>query len=334
MKVFETTSFEDLPARSQLSPNETLTFLDYPAYFRLLNLPLPSNYEAIMEQLEADEIVVHSDDGAWTITALGSLLLANDLTTFRSLRRKTVRIIVYEGSNKLSTIREIEMNQGYAVGFEALIATIDNVLPRSEEIGAALRASVPVYPILAIRELVANALIHQDLTVTGAGPMVEIFNNRMEITNPGEPLIDPIRFLDSPPRSRNEALAALMRRMGICEERGSGVDKVVFQTEFYQLPAPAFTAHSGSTQAVLFQGRPLSEMDKDNRVRACYLHACLKWVSHEFMTNTSIRERFRIEEKNSSIASRLIKEAVEAQFVKANDAGAAKKLMRYVPFWA
>lgn len=67
--------------------------------------------------------------------------------------------------------------------------------------------------------------------------MIEIFDDRMEITNPGRPLVSPDRFLDTPPRSRNEALASFMRRVGICEERGSGVDKVVFQTEFYQLMA-------------------------------------------------------------------------------------------------
>ena len=91
----------------------------------------------------------------------------------------------------------------------------------------ARKLAVPVYPELAIRELVANALIHQDLSITGSGPMVEIFDDRIEITNPGVPLVETSRMLDSPPRSRNEGLASLMRRMGSCEERGSGVDKVV-----------------------------------------------------------------------------------------------------------
>ena len=43
-----------------------------------------------------------------------------------------------------------------------------------------------------VRELVANALIHQDFFVTGTGPMVEIFDDRIEITNPGAPLVDMI----------------------------------------------------------------------------------------------------------------------------------------------
>ena len=52
------------------------------------------------------------------------------------------------------------------------------------------------------------------------------------------------------------------------------------------------------------------------------------------MTNSSLRERFGIEAKNSASASRLIKEALEAGMVIPHDAGAAPKLMRYVPHWA
>ena len=69
-------------------------------------------------------------------------------------------------------------------------------------IGQALREERPMYPEIAIRELVANALIHQDMTITGAGPMIELFDDRIEITNPGAPLIDVQKFIGSPPRSR------------------------------------------------------------------------------------------------------------------------------------
>ena len=143
------------------------------------------------------------------------------------------------------------------------------LVPANEEIEKALRKSVPMYPALAVRELVANALIHQDFFATGTGPTVEIFDDRMEITSPGTPLVDVERFLDNPPRSRNETMAALMRRMGICEERGSGIDKVVFEVEYYQLPAPLFEVTGESTRAVLFAHRSLTKMDREDRVRAC-----------------------------------------------------------------
>jgi len=207
-------------------------------------------------------------------------------------------------------------------------------LPVKEVIEQALRKSVPMFPELAVRELVANALIHQDFFVTGAGPMVEIFEDRVEITNPGAPLVDTQRFVDTPPKSRNEALASLMRRIGICEERGSGWDKVVLQTEVYQLPAPLPEATDDHTRVVLFAPRPLSRMDKADRLRAVYLHASLRYVNREHMTNSSVRERFGIEPQNIAAASRLIREAVEAGLIVPYDPDAAPKLMRYLPAWA
>lgn len=205
------------------------------------------------------------------------------------MRRKAVRVIAYKGNSRVETIREQEDVEGYTCGFERLIGYINTLLPSNEVIGQALRRAVPMYPELAVRELVANALIHQDFFITGAGPTIEIFQDRMEIGNPGMPLVQIDRFLDTPPRSRNEALASLMRRIGICEERGSGVDKVVFQTEFFQLPAPNFEVTGENVRAVLFAHRPLARMDKTDRILACYLPACLRYVNRDDMTNTSLR---------------------------------------------
>ena len=142
--------------------------------------------------------------------------------------------------------------------------------------------------------------------------MVEIFDNRIEITNPGLPLVSTERFLDTPPKSRNETLASLMRRFGICEERGSGIDKVVSQTELYQLPAPIFEAIEDHTRVVLLAHRGLKDMDKQDRIGACYLHACLRYVERDYMTNSTLRERFGIEPKNSAMVSPIIRDTMHA----------------------
>ena len=253
---------------------------------------------------------------------------------FRSLAHKTVRVIQYKGNGRVATVREQAGSRGYAAGFEGLIGFIANLLPSNEVIGQALRKEVPMFPELAIRELVANAVIHQNFHLSGTAPLIEIFANRMEITNPGLPLVQPDRFLDSPPRSRNEAMASFMRRIGICEERGSGVDKVVEQTELYQLPAPLFETTDEHTRVTLFAHRELREMDKSDRIRACYLHACLRYVQRDFLTNASLRERFGVEEKNKAAVSRYIREAIDAGMIRPVDEEAARKMMKYVPFWA
>jgi hypothetical protein len=75
-------------------------------------------------------------------------------------------------------------------------------------------------------------------------------------------------------------------------------------------------------------------MDKGDRVRACYLHACLRYVNRDYMTNTTLRERFGITPGNKSMASRYTREAVEEGAVKPYEEDAPPKLRKYVPFWA
>ncbi len=333
-RIFDQTPFESLIAAENITSDEVLKLLDYPAYFELLGRPLPDNKAGILAALEKDDLLRKTDAGNWNITNLGAILFAKKLEDFRALRSKAVRVISYKGNSRIETIREQQGTKGYANGFEELIGFINGLLPSNEIIEQALRKTVPMYPDLAIRELVANALLHQNFFISGAGPIIEIFDDRLEIRNPGVPLVKTERFLDSPPRSRNEALASFMRRIGVCEERGSGVDKVVFQTEYFQLPAPVFEVNSENTIAVLFAHRPLTKMDKADRVRACYLHACLRYVNRDFMTNTTLRERFGIEPENKSMASRYIREAIEAEAIKLFDEDSAMKLRKYVPFWA
>lgn len=333
-RVFDQTPFEDGIAAERVRDDEVLRLLDYPAYFELLERPLPANRGGILNALSNDKLIHRCDAGGWNVTNLGLILYAKRLGDLDNLRRKAIRVILYRGSSRIETIREQVGTRGYASGFEGLIGFINGLLPSNEVIEQALRKTVPRFPELAVRELVANALIHQDFFVTGAGPMVEIFEDRIEITNPGVPLVDTQRFVDSPPRSRNESLASLMRRIGICEERGSGWDKVVFQSEFYQLPAPLAEVADDHTRVVLFAPRPLARMDRAERVRAAYLHACLQYVNRKYLTNTSVRQRFGVEPRNSAKASRLIAEAVEAGAIAPDDPTAAPKLMRYVPWWA
>lgn len=333
-RSFEDTPFERTHVAEHLPAAEVLELLDWPSYFALLKLPTATDPDAVLARFADDGLVTPCDAGGWNVTALGAALFARNLDAFGRLKRKAVRVVVYDGRSRVKTRREQDGRKGYAAGFESLVAFLGTILPRNEVIGRALRREVPMYPDLAVRELVANALVHQDFLLTGAGPMIEVFDDRMEITNPGRPLVSTDRFLDTPPRSRNEALASFMRRVGICEERGSGIDKVVLETEIYQLPAPIFETTDDATRAVLFGHKQFREMDRDDRVRACYLHACLRYVQREHMTNASLRQRFGIEERNSAVASRIIADAIQTGWVKPFDPAQGKKYAKYIPIWA
>ncbi len=333
-RIFDKVPFEKQIAVDNIDASEVLGYLEYTKYFELLNIPLPENRNAILEALIADNMVNKLDNAKYAITNLGAILFAKDLSKFNNLKRKAIRVIQYKDNTKFQTTKEIVGNKGYAVGFEGLIEYINNMLPSNEVIKQAFRENKTMYPELSIREVVANAIIHQDFFATGSSVMIEIFANRFEVTNPGTPLVDTERFLDSPPKSRNEAIASFMRRIGICEERGSGVDKIVIQTELYQLPAPIFETNGDHTVAILFAHKELKDMDKADKIRACYLHASLRYIQHDYMTNTSLRERFNIDVKNRSMVSKIINDAIEANKIAIYDENVGTKARTYIPSWA
>ena len=333
-RVFDRTNFEERVAIERASDEDVLHKLNYPVYFDLLERPLPDGRAAILKAIAADTLIARCDAGGWNITNLGAILFARNLNDFPQIRRKAMRVIQYSGAGRTETLREQEVVSGYAVGFPGIIEYIMALVPTNEVIERSLRRSASMFPEIAVRELVANALIHQDFRITGAGPMVEIFDSRIEITNPGSPLVETDRFVDSPPRSLNETLASMMRRFNFCEERGSGIDRVVQQAEFYQLPAPLFEAPNGFTRTSLFAQKSLAEMDKTDRVRACYLHACLRYVMNLPMNNASIRERFGIANKSAARASRLLKESVDSELVIIRDPEVGAKSRTYLPYWA
>lgn len=286
-----------------------------------------------MQRFESEKLIQRHPSG-WTITNLGAILFAKKLDQFDHLSLRAARVIAYEGKGKVKTRADVPGTKGYAIGFQGLVAFAGALAPSNEIIEQALRREVRMFPAIAVRELIANALIHQDFNESGTSVMIEIYDDRMEISNPGLPFISPDRFIDEY-QSRNERLADLMRRLGICERKGSGVDKVVQAAEAYQLPAPDFRVGERRTSAILFAHQDLDGMDRNDRVRACYQHCCLRYVMNARMTNQSLRERFKLAEEKVAIVSQIIASAIEAGKVKLADPGQTSTRYRsYVPFWA
>lgn len=326
--------FEERYAKQDLELENALRLLDYQTYFDNTDIPQPSDIYGVEHYMVEEEALVKQDNGLYAITNLGAILFAKRLSTFPRLSRKAIRVVQYRGDSRLELLKEDIGRKGYAIGFEGLIKFIEALIPTQEIINGALREKKSAYPLVAIREAVANALIHQDFSITGTGPVVEIFETRIEITNPGTPLVDVRRIIDNPPKSRNEKLAALMRRLRMCEELGTGWDKIVISAELQQLPAPRINLYEGSTRVTLFSEMPFSSISSEEKLWACYLHACIKQVQGEQLTNRSLRERFGLKDSASSSISRLIKEAVEAKLIKPLDPATAPKHMKYIPVWA
>lgn len=321
------------PAMRDVAAQDVIQLLDTQAFFDLLQMPYPTNQGGVISRLETEKLIEASSSG-FHILNIGAILLAKNLRNFEGVGRKAGRVIEYSGESKLSTLSDVTGEKGYAVGFKGLVQYVMSKLPQNEVIEDAIRKEVKLLPEVVVRELLANALIHQDFDMTGASPVVEIFSNRIEISNPGEPIVPVERFIDGY-QSRNERLADLMRRFGICEEKSSGIDRVVETTELLQLPAPEFLTSHKRTIVVIYGPRSFRDMNGSDRVRACYQHCVLQYVLRKQMTNQSLRERFGLSESSSNTASQIINAATEQGLIKIDpNAPDSRRYARYIPAWA
>lgn len=266
--------FEHGIAMHSVTAAKVLELLDWQSYLSLVRGGALLDSREMIEALVNERFIRRHGRTHYDITNIGALTIARDLDDFEDLARKAVRVIQYQGTSRVETLREQVGRKGYAAGFEGLMSYLNGRLPENEHIGQALRAEVRIYPEMAVREL-------------------------------------------------------------ICEERGSGIDKVFFEVEMYQLPAPDFTINHDHTVSVLLAPRPLAQMGRSDRIRACYQHAGLQFVSYKRMTNASLRERLNIADRNHAIASRIIADTLEMGLIKPFDPeNRSKRLAQYVPFWA
>jgi len=322
------------PALENCSATDVIRLLDTQIYYDLQFKPYPTNQDAVIARFESEKFITE-DFGGYTISNLGAVLFAKRLNDFDGLFRKAPRVVVYDGPDKLHKSRVFAPGtKGYVVGFAGLVDFISAQVPMNEEIGKAFREEIKMFPDVMVRELVANALIHQDFNETGTSVTIEIYCNRMEILNPGTSIVSPDRFIDAY-QSRNERLADVMRRMGICEEQGRGVDKVIDYAEVCQLPAPDWRSGERHTIAVVFAHKSFEEMDGNERVRAAYQHCALKYLTNERMNNQSLRERFKLSDDKNELVSGIISDAVRQGRIKPeNPEKTSRRYAKYIPYWA
>lgn len=325
-------AFEQQIAKRNISAEEVMSLLSYETIFALKHKIVPENTDSIMRYLNNCRICTpggHVD--TWNITNMGALLFARNLQDFPALKHRYVIIRRYNGINNRNLLIEHIETRGYAVSFEDIVEfTMRNTSVETIDI---LRNSAPTYPHIAIRELIANAIVHQDFMISGISLTIEIFSNRLVITNPGTPLNDIRCLIHMPPASRNNDLAQTMYELGMCERRGSGLDRAVAALEEMFLPAVRFEKNELSTTIKLFPRKATKEMSKQERIDICYQHACLMYEDNKPINNQSIRNRFRLANNQTAMATRIINDTLQMGLIKPAESDAARKFRAYYPYY-
>lgn len=327
-------SFEERDAIKVQSFSEIAKYIDIDSYYRVTDRNKPNSSDTIIEHLIASNCV-RLDVRHYVITNLGAILFANNMQDFPHLEKKTVRLIHYASTNNREAIEDIRGTRGYAVGFDNLVENIINKLPYKEVIKDIKRVNIPAYPKVSIREFLANALVHQDFMVVGREIIVEIYKDRLTITNPGTPLNDVNRLIDMPPNSRNERLAQAMYELKMCERRGSGVDRAIHEIENMYLPPVNIEKGEDYTRVTMYSPKKLEDMTREETIRACYQHACMLHQDNETLTGERLCKRFNVGNDRLKEIEGIIKDTFDNKLlVLAHSVSIDNEPMAYVPYYA
>ena len=107
----------------------------------------------------------------------------------------------------------------------------------------------------------------------------------------------------------------------------------VISCELSQLPTPHIDIYEENTKVSFFSILDFYDLSTQVKLWVCYMHSCIKYIQGEFLTNSSLRVRFKLEEKSSASISRLIKEACERNLIKKLEETALRHT-KYIPIWA
>jgi ATP-dependent DNA helicase RecG len=331
-----TIRFEYMVAKPCVDITMLDDYLDIPLYFKLTGTPSPQSLQNRIEYLDKVKLIDRISDDTYHILNLGAILFAKDLRDFENLAYRYLRMIRYNTKERFEAIKDFDIYSGYASAIDETLHYLDPLLTTREVFQQNIfRKTYEDFPKKALRELLVNALLHQDFKLSGLNPRVEVFPDRIEITNLGSPLSGDIdRLLDWAPQSRNEALMTLGKQIGLCEQRGMGIDLVIKLIEDSQLPPPSFIAEATSFKVILYRYKEFKALTTSEKIQACYYHAILQRANNTVMTNASLRQRFGLSPTQAASASKVIKDTLKAGKIKMQDETVGHKAKAYLPYFA
>ena len=247
---------------AQPVPDATYQDLDPVERERLRNIIRSYRGEVALLELNDEELdkalqLVTIQDGAIVPTFCGMLLIGRKEALKCHMPTAEASIQVLVGT-------DIKVNESFYLPILAAFEKISDAFSawnHSEEMEQGLfRITIPDYDPRAFREALVNAFCHRDYSVLGR-VLVQINDEGMTISNPGG-FIEGIRvdnLLDAEPHGRNPALANAMKRIGLAERTGRGIDRIFEGSLLYGRLLPDY---SSSTQSSVKLFIPKGPTDK------------------------------------------------------------------------
>jgi len=251
------------------APDITLTDLSMKKIYELLvRMGQRTMRDTVSEDIDFELLknlgITDIFDGGKFPTIAGFLIFSKEKPQLkRAFNRYKIRCVKFKGSNVASEIIDNADIDGTLDGqIDEMQKFVLKNIRKSAEIVGTKRVERYEYPEKAIREIVANAVIHRDYKITETYTQVNVFEDRIEVFNPGclPPGVTVENIRDAQ-ASRNETIAARLKELDYLEEYGRGIDIVFNEMTKWGLLPPVFKNTTNSFKVIL-AGPPLSKLNE------------------------------------------------------------------------
>lgn len=188
-------------------------------------------------------------------TVAGTLLFGTDrLERFPDAWLQAGR---FRGTTKAAIADSSDIRTYLSDAIDDALAFVSRNTSLGYEIAGARRLEVPEYPPAAVREAVINAVVHTDYSQRGAPIRIAIFDDRLEVENPGilVPGLTVADMLGGVSKLRNRAIGRVFRELGLIEQWGSGVQRMMAACRAAGMRDPLFEEVGTRFRVTLFSGR-------------------------------------------------------------------------------
>ena len=193
--------------------------------------------------------VVKQVSGTRYFTNAGILFFTT--TPSSIIKQAQITCVAFNGTEKVDILDRKDFKDDLITNIDSGLAFLRRHLNEASHIKGLKREDVLEIPLVALREALVNAVAHRNYLETGAHIMIEIYSNRVIISNPGglpEGLTE--KDFGKYSLSRNPVISDLLLRAGLIEKLGTGVNRIKDLIKAAKLPEPEF--HFNDFFAVTF----------------------------------------------------------------------------------
>lgn len=256
------------------------------------------------------------------ITAAGWLCFAKNPREKNQFRNAYIEFQVFQGSARDQPIKKYVIDGTLTKQIEQAIQLLNQYVWSVPKIQGARREDVPAYNNIVLREVITNSIVHRDYTKMHQPVKLAIFDNRIEVENPGGLMPGLTIFNLIYKRDwRNPLLAELIKKFGFGEMDGQGIDRLYAATLSIKIPPPIFINNKTSFIIILSAPKAFEEFTPEEK----RLMVIILAIMQEKIDNESVRNCFGI---SSEKASTLIKSLITDKVLQLNTQ--SRKYAKYI----